>query len=273
MVLHSLVSTDISTTRKKYLVQVSRVDEKLNVDYHHNEKLISKEPSFIREYSVQLLKEEGMDFPVYARSGTSDIAVYRETFIKRDYLFDLPFTPKLIIDGGANVGYSSILFATTYTEAEIIAVEPDPSNFEVLEVNTAPYGKIHPVRSGLWDKDTFLTVHDVGLDKWGTVVQESDESVTEAFKATTISSLLDAYPNQDIDILKLDIEGAERELFTSNYEEWLGKVKVLIIELHDLIKPGCSMAFFKAVSNYPFITFTRGENLVLMQESLFFPNR
>ncbi|MDN4066470.1 FkbM family methyltransferase [Paenibacillus vini] len=269
-ILHSIGEDGLALN---YLNEIQhKTQEALDLIDEINKKM-NVGPSFLKEYQVQMLQEPFMKYPVYAREGTSDLTVYRQIFLGRDYIFKLSFTPKLIIDGGANVGYGSVLFATVYPEAEIIAVEPESSNYEVLQYNTAPYGKITTKQTGLWNKDTFLKVRDIGLDKWGSIVEETVSTDPEAFQASTISSLLKDYPDQVIDILKLDIEGAEKELFTSNYDEWLGRVKVLIIELHDPMKRGCSKAFFKAISNYDFVTFVRGENLVLIKENIFFNNK
>ncbi|MEF2968106.1 FkbM family methyltransferase [Paenibacillus sp. M1] len=266
-ILHQLGEDRLSLD---YLNQIyHKTNEATDLVHEINDKLDSG-PAFLKEYSVQMLQEPGVKFPVYVRLGTSDPTVYKQIFQGRDYIFPLSFSPKLIIDGGANVGYGSVLFANAYPEAQIVAIEPEASNYEVLQYNTAPYKHITTVNSGLWNKDTHLKVKDNGLDKWGAMVEETSESDPDAFKAVTISSLMANYVGQEIDILKLDIEGAERELFTSDYEEWLSKVKVLIIELHDVMKPGCSKAFYNAVSNYNFVTFIRGENLVLFREEVYF---
>jgi len=65
-----------------------------------------------------------------------------------------------------------------------------------------------------------------------------------------------------IDILKIDIESSEKELFEENFEKWLPKVKVVIIELHDRMKEGCTRSFFKAMVNYKFTMTHKGENIV-----------
>ena len=70
-----------------------------------------------------------------------------------------------------------------------------------------------------------------------------------------------------IDILKLDVEGAEKEIFSSNYEDWLPKTKVLIIELHDRMRKGCSKVVFSAISEYNFSLDISGENLVFTKEA------
>ncbi len=70
-----------------------------------------------------------------------------------------------------------------------------------------------------------------------------------------------------IDILKLDIEGAEAELFCANYENWLGKTNVIIIELHDRIREGCSEALYKATAHHNFQKVERQEHVILFKKS------
>jgi hypothetical protein len=65
-----------------------------------------------------------------------------------------------------------------------------------------------------------------------------------------------------IDILKLDIEGSEKEVFETGYEHWLPKINILIIELHDKMKKGCSRAVFNAISKYDFSFDIKGENII-----------
>jgi hypothetical protein len=60
----------------------------------------------------------------------------------------------------------------------------------------------------------------------------------------------------------MDIEGAEKDVFTSNYESWLPKVKVMIVELHG---QGARDAFYNAVKDENFVKFEQGENLVCIR--------
>ena len=90
-----------------------------------------------------------------------------------------------------------------------------------------------------------------------------------AFRTTTVGKLLAESGFDEIDLLKVDIEGAEKEVFGApDVDEWLPKVKVLTIELHDRMKRGCSYEFFKAVSKYKWFFAFRGENLIFIRESL-----
>ena len=67
-------------------------------------------------------------------------------------------------------------------------------------------------------------------------------------KGLKITSTIEDNSILNIDILKFDIEGSERYLFDSNFDEWLPKVRILIIEFHDRLVPCASKAFFNAIS-------------------------
>jgi len=81
----------------------------------------------------------------------------------------------------------------------------------------------------------------------------------------TVDDLLAEFSLPHIDILKLDIESAEKQLFSENYMSWLSKTRIILIELHDWMEPGCSRSFFTAINeafpNYSF--YQVGENSVI----------
>ena len=91
----------------------------------------------------------------------------------------------------------------------------------------------------------------------------------DALRTTTVKKLLANSDFDEIDLLKVDIEGAEKEVFAApDVDEWLSKVKVLTIELHDRMKLGCSYEFFKTISKYKWFFAFRGENLIFIREKL-----
>lgn len=206
--------------------------------------------------------------PLQLRSYTSDIFTFWQIFINKEY--DIPFKtkPNLIIDGGANVGYSAVFFANKFPEAKIIAIEPERTNFEILRKNTDDYQNIELINSGIWNKNTYLKIQDSGVSKDAFMVDEVDSNERGSFKAVTIGEILRKSGFDEIDILKLDIEGAEKEVFYNNYDEWLNKVKILIIELHDRMKKGCSDTFFSAIKQYTFNMTFCGENIVLIKSNI-----
>ncbi len=131
------------------------------------------------------------------------------------------------------------------------------------------YENIHGIQSALWDKETFIKVEDVGLDNWGYMTFETTADDPAAMKTITISKILQDSGFDEIDLLKVDIEGAEKEVFgAANVDDWLSKVKVIMIELHDRMKRGCSYEFFKAISKYHWFFAFRGENLIFIRENI-----
>lgn len=175
------------------------------------------------------------------RINTTDADVFGEVFLQKAY--DLGFLnlhPGTIIDGGANVGYASILFAITYPQARIFAIEPEESNFEVLLRNVRFYRNIIPIHAALWHREEKLQIVDTSAEKWAfQTVKSAKEGNSDIVNVLTVDSLIDLGKIDTVDIFKIDIEGAEKELFSSNYEKWLEKTNVIIIELHDRFRDGC----------------------------------
>lgn len=201
--------------------------------------------------------------PIHLRRSTSDIDVFNQVFLVQEYKWPMPQTPGFIVDCGANIGLTSIYFARNYPHAQIIAVEPEETNFEVLKRNARGYTTIECVQSGIWNKDTFLKVEDPSAEKWEFTFRETDQAAG-ATPALCIGTILKRYNRKEIDILKIDIEGSEREVFSSNFEDWLPHTKTIMIELHDNMKKGCSRAFFSALLKYDFSFDVRGRGKTLI---------
>ncbi|HEY0978190.1 MAG TPA: FkbM family methyltransferase [Flavobacteriales bacterium] len=203
------------------------------------------------------------------RKNTSDIATFYQVFLLDEYDIAMAEQPRTIIDGGANIGLFSVQYKDRFPEARIICIEPDPENFELLKSNTAPLHDVLLEHSGLWHRDSRLTIHDKhDLGKWGMTVEEDERNGN--IEAICMDSLMKKHAIDRIDILKLDVEGSERHIFSQNYEQWLPKVKMIIIELHDRMEKGCASTLFTAINrtfkNYSF--HQRGENTIIINEDL-----
>lgn len=203
--------------------------------------------------------------PIYMRKGTSDIGAFSQVILGGEYDIKFNSTPKTIIDGGANIGFFSIYMKNRFPDASIICVEPDSDNFEHLTLNTKSFTNIYLEKAGIWSKTTRLSIADkYNMGKWGMVVQETDDE--NGLPAISLGDIMEKYKIQQIDILKLDIETSEKEIFREGYEKWLPKVKMIIIELHDWMEPGCSKPFFEAINktfhNYSYSS--SGENTIIV---------
>ncbi len=202
-----------------------------------------------------------LDHPIQLRPHTSDGRIFRQIFYDGQYDIEPGFQPRYIIDAGANIGLFAVLAASRYKEARIICVEPDAANFQMLQRNTAPYPNITCVKSGIWNKEVILEVVDEGYGEWGMMVKEVETENENTIRAISIDQILSRYQMPYIDILKLDVEGAEASIFRDNYSEWLPKTRLLIIELHDYMLPESSKSFKEAIGRFNFSHFVSGENL------------
>ncbi|MBV9999244.1 MAG: FkbM family methyltransferase [Verrucomicrobia bacterium] len=193
-------------------------------------------------------------YPLRARPKTSDRSVFWRVFACREYLrMGEPADPGLIIDCGSNVGYSCAYFLTHFPSSYVIAVEPDAGNFDLLKTNLAPYGnRCRLVNSAIWSKPAGLVFEESTLSESEQCrrVREARHDEKPAMIATDIGRLLKESGFDRISILKMDIEGSELEVFSSNYVEWLARVDHLLIELHG---EECAAAFEKAVASQPFV--------------------
>jgi FkbM family methyltransferase len=219
------------------------------------------------------VKLHGISYPVHLRPGTSDDDVFTQIFVDKEYGVDIGIVPEIIIDAGANIGLSTIWFKNKYPGARVIAVEPDEDNVAMIKQNTQYYDSVFIIQAALWNKQTSVSVSDKrGMGKWSLIAEESEDNEIKGNQTltVTIDEIMQQHDLQFIDLLKMDIESAEREVFADNYFNWLPKTKVIIIEMHDWIKPGCAKAFFNAIDK----TFNRycygqiGENLIIINQDL-----
>ena len=204
------------------------------------------------------------------RGGTSDIDVFGQIFVECEYrCLDHIVDPELIIDCGANIGYSSVYFLSRFPKAQIIAIEPDPENFALLQKNIAPFGtRAVSICSGIWANEVALVISEaVSGDEreWARTVREAREGEKPTMMARDIGSLLSKSSFERISILKVDIEGSEAAVFGSNYEAWLPKVDNLVIELHG---KKCAQIFQKTIAAENFEISKCGE-LVLCERNTF----
>lgn len=209
-------------------------------------------------FCVGALKE-----PITLRPRSSDAAVFYEVFLKDLYGVRLDFVPDVIVDAGANVGMTSIYFANLYPSARIIALEPIVSNFEVLLENTKGYTNIECLNVGLWSHKSELSFHGEAGKEWGYEVRERTSPSEGTITAIGMRELLEDLDLEAVDVLKIDIEGSEREVFdAADCDQWLSRVRALFIEIHDRKRGGGSKAVFGALSRGEFCCRIRGDNLV-----------
>ncbi len=220
------------------------------------------------------IRVPGIKDPILLRKDTSDIAIFDQVFLRGDYDINFKFQPQTIVDAGAHIGLFSVLMKNRFPNTRIICIEPDKSNYETLTQNLSGYTNVQTVQAGLWNSITKLELVDrYNAGHSALTVKENGEQGT--IPAVTITSLMEKFGLKTIDVLKIDIETSEKTVFLNNYEEWMPKVRLIIIELHDWLEPGCSTIFFEAINkmfgNYS--TLVKGENTIIENGNLSETNR
>lgn len=190
----------------------------------------------------------------------SRLARYSELLNKYEEIIRSGRTP-LIVDCGANSGMATVYFKETFSNAHIIAVEPDPSNMALAKENTKTYKNITYIFGGIGNSVGKADLVDPGQGNWSQRVELANSGGVDIY---SVNSLLESFPDDTYELLfiKIDIEGFEDNLFESN-TDWVDKFPLIIIELHDwmLPKQANSRNFLKLIAskNRDFVFF--GENV------------
>lgn len=196
------------------------------------------------------------EFQLNARLGSSDFDVFYQIFIQREYreMTAVESEIKWIIDCGANVGYSAAYFASRFKNATVIALEPDPENFAILVKNIEPYqGRLIAVQAGIWhsDGELVLVKGEFGDGReWASQTRMVSKGEKADVIVYGIKTIMSQFNINVIDILKIDIEGAELDLFSMQVSEWLPYVNQLVIELHG---SECVHSFYSALKETDFL--------------------
>jgi FkbM family methyltransferase len=221
---------------------------------------------------------------LYFRPETSDESVVRQVFQAWQYDFarfrrwpsiqrflevhHLRGRRPLIIDGGANIGASFVFFAMTFPTALVVAIEPEDHNFDLLSKNTQGLNG-SCIRAALASEPGSALVIDSGEGSWAFRTQKLKSE--NGLPCVTLNSLYDRMVSEEVFpfIVKIDIEGAEQELFSRN-TDWIRDTPIIIIELHDWLLPaqGIALPFLRCISglNRDFVHV--GENIFSIDNAI-----
>jgi FkbM family methyltransferase len=207
---------------------------------------------------------------------SSDMDVFRQIYIFKEYLpvvktyqenfiIDEDYVLN-IIDAGSNIGLTSLFFLDFFRNATIISIEPDSENFKSLAFNLN--SNTIKINGAIWSFNTRIKIVNDFRDKldWSCRVEETD--AVDGIEAYSINHLVDTSKLRKIDILKMDIEGSEKEVFnlkTSNLD-FLKITKCLVIEIHDEFN--CREAIYAILNDYGFTYFEDGELTICINQLL-----
>ncbi|GJD75459.1 FkbM family methyltransferase [Methylobacterium goesingense] len=211
-------------------------------------------------------------YEVTLRIGTSDVHTFHQVFLGKEYdSSHLPEKVNRIVDLGGNIGLGSIFFALRYPDAKLLVVEPDRNNFALLQENIRALGeRIEAHQAAVWIRDGLINFHTEtndgrDLEAWGGQVSEESGYKSRPTVCYKLKTLLDNSGFDTVDILKVDIEGAELELFSQEAETWLDRIKFIIVETHDRFRSGSEAAVRTVLANRFQELPPLGENLIFVR--------
>ena len=185
----------------------------------------------------------GMERRFALRRGTSDVEVFLGVIRDEEYreaarLVPASGRPPRIVDAGANVGLTTLYFSSLFPGARILALEPEPANHEALRrlVEENGLSEVRALRQALWTETTLLEPDWSfrGGQTWSFAVRPAAAAGEGAIPATTLAALLDAEGWDRVDLLKIDVEGAEAVLLRdpATLAVIRDRVDALCVEVH-----------------------------------------
>lgn len=238
-----------------------------------------------RSDGVRRYRVPGIPHQILLRECRGDHAVFWQCQVKNQYdtdcfpqgqRLDLVYKKILrdgrkpvIIDCGANIGLATVWYANKYPQATIYAIEPDRRNYQILLENTKHYGtRVVCLNDGVWNRSCHLRIVNPKSAPTTFRVEEVEQATEGDMRAYTIPEILELAGPESVPLLvKIDIEGAQKQLFSSN-TDWVARTHLIAIELDDWLMPwqGTSRRLFACLSRLPFDYLLQGETLFCFQD-------
>lgn len=193
----------------------------------------------------------GYSHRIYFRRNTSDLHIVRQVFRLRDYdCLNRDQEIRIFVDGGANIGATSFFLLSKYPQARAIVIEPDEANLEVCRRNLGPFNdRIEVMPLALWSKTVPLKFcrHGKGQAQESAISVGSCSAEEAEIEGISLDDLFHRIDSPKVDLVKLDVEGAEQTIFSDGTLHWLDRTRNLLIEPHG---PACEDALFSGLKPF-----------------------
>lgn len=199
---------------------------------------------------------------------SSDYYVFQQVFVSQEYEPPISYflknnvELKKVVDAGANIGLTSVYIKCYFPNVKIACIEPDSNNLEILKHNLKPYIKDKTIcfyQAGLMGKSGLsldMSSSFRGGNDWAKQVKINKSE--SKLKSITINDVQQQNGFEFIDLLKIDIEGAETFFLEEGTDlTFLLKTKVIAIEIHD--EYNCREGIHKVLKENSFIIIETGE--------------
>lgn len=213
------------------LVVVPTTSERLRLIWMWLMLVLKQEGKLRGDFSARLTWRGPTGLLTGTISDLSELKIIREIFYGAEYIVPQDLDPEVIVDLGSNAGFSVLFFKALFPSARVVAVEPHPDTFERLRRNTAHLEQVDLVNAAVTNHDGETTLY-FGNESWeASLAAATDRPGATVIPAVTLERLTAELALPQIDVLKLDIEGAEHQVLTSSAPV-LERTHWLIFEYH-----------------------------------------
>lgn len=212
--------------RSKY----NTLSDKINLFF----ALISIQLKLATGKKSKIVKQNILGFKVYGPSYKEMWWTFQEIFLGNIYYVDCKVTNPKIIDCGANVGMAVIYFKAMYPSCEIIAFEPNPFAFEILNKNIKEnnINGVTAYNKALSSVNGTLDLHFGNITMVGSLYPDKVETNKVTVDSVKLSEFI---TGKKFDIVKIDVEGAENDIIKDLYESnCIANSDRYVIEYHHL---------------------------------------
>lgn len=192
---------------------------------------------FKRKGLCSLMSKFKRDGPLYFRSQGSDFPTMISSFLDGFHRPALKLPPNpVIFDLGMNVGYTVVDFKHHYPKSRIIGVEMDKGNINIARKNIEGMEDVEIYHAAIYHKnDTICYDASDEPDAFRAQSNSPENASLVHVEAMTVDQLIARVGVDYVDYLKMDIEGAEQEVFSNSDLEWLNKIGQVNIEIHESV--------------------------------------
>ncbi|WP_310557741.1 FkbM family methyltransferase [Flavobacterium sp.] len=267
----------------KRILRIEPTKNEENVYVYYN-ILINSNGNYLSETKSEFVSEINDNFykciKTRKKPKSSDLDAFNMIYSKKEYLpivkvyfenFKIVNETSLnIIDAGSNIGLTSLFFIDYFKKATIVCIEPELENFKILEYNlkNCNDNKVFKINGAVWSTDCNIKIINDFKDKldWSFRVEETEED--NSIKAFSINTIINTIGFDSIDILKIDVEGSEKQIFDKNSSnlDFLKITKCIAIEIHDFFD--CRKQIYDVLDFYGFTYFNEGELTIAYNTNL-----
>ncbi len=224
--------------------------------------------TLLNKTKVYFRNQNHSDFDVFKQIFNSEEYKVLVSIIKNNYKFN--FKETILIDAGANVGYTTVYFSKRFNFSKVFCIEPSESNLQILKknielINESSDIKILP-NALCGERNLKFELDNNFRDgkDWSTTIKEKKEGRIEGI---TINEIMTSYNLETITVLKVDIEGAERFVFNEKCDlSFLDKTVIIALEIHDEFN--IRESIYSILKKYSFILLESGELTIGINKKL-----